>query len=139
MSYVFWLIVGVFLGGGLLLYARAHGIKGEKRILSIALVVAAIIYIGFALVWGDVAWIAIEIAGVPAYGLFVWLAIRHSFHWLALGWAFHPAWDVMLHLLGPGSAIVPEWYAIACITFDLLVAGYILVRTMSLKNGQIVK
>ncbi|MEN8133505.1 MAG: DUF6010 family protein [Pseudomonadota bacterium] len=138
MNYVVWLIAGVLLGGVLLLYARAHGIKGEKRILSVALVIAAVIYIGFAFVWGNTAWIAIEIAGVPAYGVFVWLAIRHSFYWLAVGWGFHPAWDVVLHLLGPGHAIVPEWYAVACISFDLLVAGYILARTMKSKNDRVV-
>ena len=121
----------------MLLYARARGIKGEKRVLSVALMVVAVIYVGFAFVWGDAGWVAIEIAGVPAYGLFVWLAIRHSFNWLAVGWGLHPAWDVMLHLLGPGKAVAPEWYAVACITFDLLVAGYILSRATNLKSEQV--
>ena len=131
--YLAWLIAGVFLGALLLLYARSRG-AGENRVLAIGLIVAAAIYIIFAFVWGDATWIAIEIAGVPAYGLFVWLAFRFTFYWLAIGWGLHTAWDVILHLLGPGRAIVPEWYAVACITFDFLIAGYIFSRTMNLKK-----
>ena len=127
MNYVIWLIIGLVLGTALLLYARARGRNRQKRILSIGLVVAAIIYVGFALLWGNPMWIAVEVAGVLAYGIFVWLALRYSINWLAAGWAVHPAWDVILHLLGPGHAIVPEWYAVACISFDFLVASYVLI------------
>lgn len=137
MSYALWLILGLGLGGALLLYARTRGIRGEKRILSIGLLIAAIIYVGFAFIWGNATWVAIEIAGIPVYGSFVWLAMRHSLNWLAVGWGVHPAWDVILHLFGPGRTIAPEWYVVACITFDLLIAGYILVRSMSSKKDHV--
>ncbi len=129
MLYALWLLLGLILGSGLLLYARSYR-KGraEKHVLANALIVAAVIYIGFALVWGDVRWIGIEIIGVMIYAAFGWAAKRHSVYWLAAGWALHPVWDVGLHLLGHGNTIAPEWYAIACISFDLLVAGYVLGR-----------
>ena len=37
----------------------------------------------------------------------------------------HAAWDVGLHLLGGGTAFAPTWYPLLCLSFDLLVAGYI--------------
>jgi hypothetical protein len=37
----------------------------------------------------------------------------------------HPFWDVVVHYIGPGSAFTPWTYAIACISFDWLVAAYI--------------
>jgi hypothetical protein len=45
--------------------------------------------------------------------------------WLAAGWALHPIWDAALHLQGSGAAHAPEWYVVACISFDLPVAAYI--------------
>lgn len=126
-GYVYWLVLGLVLGMALLSYARSRGCRFEKRVLAIALIVAAVIYVGFSLVWGNPGWFFIELAGVPVYGLFYWLSVRYSFYWLAIGWAVHPAWDVFLHLTGPGHFIAPEWYAIACISFDILVAGYIAV------------
>ena len=126
-SYAIWLVIGVVLGIVLLTYARTR-IRKEKIVLSIGLLVAAFIYVCFALVWGNFEWFFIELAGVPIYGLFYWLAVRYSYIWLAVGWAAHPIWDVFLHLKGPGHFVAPEWYAVACISFDFLVALYILIR-----------
>lgn len=132
MIYMFWLILGFVCGGMLLLYARAYSKRAEKQVLAIALVIAAMIYVGFAIMWGDVTWLVIELAGLPIYGIFAWRAIRYSqYYLLGIGWMLHPLWDVVLHLMGPGNIIAPEWYAIGCISFDLLVAGYIFSRVSS--------
>ncbi|MEW8030043.1 MAG: DUF6010 family protein [Candidatus Thiodiazotropha sp.] len=119
-----WLVLGLALGIALILYARNRG-RSEKTILAIGLIVAALIYVGFALIWGDATWFFIELAGVPVYGMFYWLSVRFSFLWLAIGWVAHPVWDIFLHLKGPGHIVAPEWYAVACISFDILVAAYI--------------
>ncbi len=44
---------------------------------------------------------------------------------LAAGWALHPIWDAGLHLQGSGATHAPEWYVVACISFDLLIASFI--------------
>jgi hypothetical protein len=36
-------------------------------------------------------------------------------------------WDVAVHYAGPGHAFAPDAYAITCLSFDLLVAAYIVV------------
>jgi hypothetical protein len=45
---------------------------------------------------------------------------------LALGWAFHAAWDAALHKL-TAAPFVPDWYPLVCLSFDLVLAGYIIV------------
>ena len=106
-----------------------------KHLLGISLIIAAIIYIGFAVVWGSPVWVAVEALGALFYTLFYWLSIKYSALWLSLGWILHPVWDVVLHLFGPGSQVAPEWYAIACLSFDIVVAVYILHRVKYKKNA----
>ena len=122
---VLWLLLGAIGGSVFVRYAHSRGRENEMRILSMGLLIAAAIYIGFALLWGTFMWVSIETAGMLLYGIFVWLAYRTSYYWLAVGWALHPAWDVLLHLVGPGHAIAPTWYMVSCISFDVIVAGYI--------------
>ena len=54
--------------------------------------------------------------------------VRGSPWWLVAGWALHPVWDVPLHYLGPGHAFAPESYAIACLSWDWVIAAYLIYR-----------
>jgi len=40
----------------------------------------------------------------------------------------HPVWDFGLHYIGPGREVGPWTYAIACLTFDWVVAAYVFIR-----------
>ena len=122
-----WLLLGLVFGALFLAFARAQG-QAEVRTLAAGLVVAAIIYVGFAFAQASVSWVLFEIAGVAFYGALAWLGIRHSVLWLAAGWALHTLWDTWLHLFGGGASFAPEWYVVACISFDLLVAVYVACR-----------
>ena len=117
-------LLGIILFLPYLILAHRLVLNRAVQFLSSGLVVAALIYVGLA-VWRDTAWMGVETVGVIAYGMCAILAIRHSILWLSLGWGLHPLWDVALHWLGPGSHVVPAWYAIACVSFDLAVAGYV--------------
>jgi hypothetical protein len=122
---VFWILFGVVAAILFLALARIKQ-NQELRILAVGLVVAALIYIYFAI--GSSAsklWIEIEIVGVVFYGLLAVLGLRYSSWWLMLGWITHPFWDIELHLVSQGSAFTPAGYAIACASFDLLIAMYI--------------
>ena len=125
---ILWWIVGLLSGAAYLRYARLGSWRRERWNYAFGLVVAAAIYLIFAVVWGDGRWLLVETAGLVVYGAFAWLGMRHSVAWLAFGWATHSLWDTMLHLWGPGAHVAPRWYAIACLAFDVLVAGYILWR-----------
>ncbi|MDX1671346.1 MAG: hypothetical protein R3211_03335 [Balneolaceae bacterium] len=81
--------------------------------------------------WGSLSWVFIEIAGVLVYGFLAWLGVRFTKYWLAFGWTAHLVWDWVLHFRGAGSAVAPEWYVFLCISFDLFIAGYIIVGLTS--------
>ena len=103
-----------------------------RSVLVIWLFIAAGAYFGFATLGRDVVdtypiWMLVEIAQVFAFGALALLGLRGSPYWIAAGWALHPLWDVVVHYLGPGSAFTPWTYAIACISFDWLVAIYIVI------------
>jgi hypothetical protein len=132
-----WLLVGVLGALGLIATIRVKP-ENESQILAIGLVVAALIYIGFALI-GDagLSWIATEVSGVAIYGFFAVLGLCHSKWWFMLGWLAHPIWDVWLHFVGSGVMFTPIWYSSACVSFDLFVAAYIFytqVRAISVNN-----
>ena len=125
MPIYLWLLPGLLLGTVFIILARSSA-RGERRFLAVGLVVAAIFYIGFAAV-GDatVRWLLWETLGAVFYGALAWLGLRYCVWWLVLGWATHPAWDIFLHLTGAGSTFTPPWYAVGCVSFDLLVAAYL--------------
>lgn len=130
-------IVGLLLGAvGAIAFLVATKVKpdAETRVLAIGLVVAAWIYVGFALVAGaSLEWVALEIFGVAIYSLFAGLGVRYSSGWLLVGWLAHPLWDLGLHsvgntvgnTVGSSTTIAPAWYPPLCVSFDLVVAAYV--------------
>jgi hypothetical protein len=128
MEFVIWLFAGVVLVAPLLLYANRQTLGENQRIFGKGLLIAASIYVAFAVIDANVFWLKVEILGVAAFSIFYWLSTKYSINWLALGWALHPAWDGIIHIAGPGAQIAPFWYAVACIPFDLAIAGYLSIR-----------
>ena len=103
-----------------------------RSVLVIFLIIAAGAYFGFAtvgrdLVGSDQVWILVELAQAVVFGAIGMLGLRGSPYWIAGGWALHPFWDVVLHYIGPGHTFTPWTYAIACVSFDWIVAIYIVV------------
>jgi hypothetical protein len=99
-----------------------------RTLLATVLFAAAGAYLGFAFAAPvPRIWLLIELLQCIAYGTMGLIGWRGSAKWLALGWALHPIWDFGLHYVGPGS-FAPWTYAIACISFDWVVAAYILIR-----------
>jgi hypothetical protein len=127
------LLFGIIFSLTLVRLARTKGPEGESRIYAIGLVTAALIYLSFGLVGGvSASWLAVESLGVIIYGAVAWVGLRWQPSFLALGWAAHVAWDVLLHLNGAGAEYTPAWYPWLCISFDLVIAGAVvaLVRRM---------
>jgi hypothetical protein len=110
------------------LLSRFASDSAGRSLLVILLIVAAGAYFGFAIGAGaGPRWTLVELAQCIVYGAMALLGLRGSPYWLAAGWALHPVWDVALHYFGPGRSFAPWTYAIACISFDLVVALYIVV------------
>src|SRR5919202_888890 len=103
-----------------------------RSVLVIFLFIAAGAYFGFATMGREVVdtqpiWMLVELAQVIVFGTLALLGLRGSPYWIAAGWALHPFWDVVVHYIGPGHPFTPWTYAIACVSFDWLVALYIVV------------
>jgi hypothetical protein len=103
-----------------------------RSLLVIFLVIAAGAYFGFATLGREVVdtqpiWMLVELAQAIVFGAIGLLGLRGSPYWIAAGWALHPFWDVVLHYIGPGYSFTPWTYAIACVSFDWLVAIYIVI------------
>ncbi len=103
-----------------------------RSVLVIFLFIAAGAYFGFATLGREVVdmqpiWMLVELAQVIVFGTLALLGLRGSPYWIAAGWALHPFWDVVIHYIGPGHSFTPWTYAIACISFDWLVAIYIVI------------
>jgi Family of unknown function (DUF6010) len=124
--------IGVFLASGFILFVRrSRSYTKEKRAFAVGLVIAALIYVGFAVFNDSLGWILLEFLGVVVCAVFAWLGLKKSGWWLAVGWALHPLWDAGLH---HSTDFVPHWYIATCIGFDLLVAGYAGFRELNGRN-----
>lgn len=97
----------------------------ERRLWALFLVIAAGIYVGFAVVAG--AGLNQELIGLAIWCVLAWLGDRWAAWILPFGWASHALWDVGLHGFG-GSLQVPGWYVAACLGFDLVAAVYLVTR-----------
>ena len=97
----------------------------EIHVWSIGIVIAALIYVLFAV--NKEAWnyLPMELVGVLFYSILAWLSIKYNTYWLALAWGLHIGWDVLLH--DPiTTSYVPVGYPSACIGFDIIIVCYVL-------------
>ena len=123
------LLFGLLLGTALVAFAR-FGPCRELLVLSIALWVAAGAYVVFAGCARSYTWFSLELGGALFFCTFAFLGLRSSPWYLIIGWTLHPLWDVGLHLRGAGALYTPGGYALACLSFDLIVAGYMILQVL---------
>ena len=130
-----FLLYGAVGGVVTLLVARAVR-RYSRVVLAGALMIAALFYVGFAY-RGDAgtAWMLVEILGLLGYMGMAAAGVRGSAWWLVAGWTLHPVWDVALHLVGAGRAFTPLAYPVACISWDLIVAGGIVATIRSSRRA----
>lgn len=119
-----WFALGLALAGLTIRPLLRFGPETQRRLSALYLVIAGLIYVGFGLAWGDGGWLWTEVGGAALCAVFAGLGLWHHPLWIAVGWGLHPIWDVGVHLLGPGAHVAPRWYAIACLSFDVLFAAW---------------
>jgi hypothetical protein len=99
-----------------------------RTLLATVLFAAAGAYFGFA--FDETTpriWLLIELLQVIAFGTLGLYGWRGSPYWIALGYVLHPLWDFGVHHVGPGRSFAPLTYVISCISFDWVVAAYIII------------
>ena len=123
-------IVGAMLSLIAFLLSRFWKDIAGRTLLATVLFAAAGAYLGFAFAFEGTllrGWVFVELLHCIAFGALGLCGWRGNAKWLALGWALHPFWDFPLHYLGPGRSIAPWTYAVLCVSFDWVVAAYILI------------
>ena len=126
------IIIGAILASAILFGFRATDNFKAKKFFAGALIIAALIYIGFA-VSGILAqtaainWILVEIGGLIIYLALAYAGVKISMWFLASGWTAHIFWDAAFHH-GDKISYVPDFYPPLCIGFDLVFAAYIVYR-----------
>lgn len=121
-------LAGVGLALAVLLYTRARGLAAFRRSWGIFLVIAAVIYIGFALAWGSGQSVGIELVGVVIFTVVAGVGVRWWPLALPIGWTLHVIWDLLLHpVQSDALAYAPWWYPALCVGFDLFAAGFLTV------------
>ncbi|MEM8557438.1 MAG: hypothetical protein AAGG50_06395 [Bacteroidota bacterium] len=121
--------VGVGLATVYLAVARRGSAQAERRWHGLALVVVALIYVGFALL-GNPDWLDLELLGVALVGALAWAGVTRDPLWLAAGWAAH-----MLPHGGRSAVFMPAGYAALCVGSDLVVAVYVLALRRRIAAG----
>lgn len=115
--------------------ARLGGRRLEGWVYSLGLVVAALVYVVAAARAGGGKELLVEAVGLAAFGTIALVGLLFSPLVLALGWALHVGWDLVLHP-GTGAGSIPYWYPAVCFGFDLLIAAYV---AASLRGGGILR
>ncbi len=114
-----WITLGVVLAVPLVVIGRKLPDRVERVGWIVGLFVAASVYVAFALARSAPPLaVAFEVGGVVLFTGLAGLGLRDR-RWLGAAWLLHPVWDWMHH---PGGfAYGPEWYAWACLAFDVVV------------------
>lgn len=136
MLTVIHLLLGALICAAFVFAVRRLAPRGEFRVYAAGLVVAALVYVVFAVAGGAPgAWLAVEFGGLVAFTFFALAGLRRSPLPLALGWAAHALWDLLLHADavthagGADAHFVPDWYRLLCAGFDFALAAYLAART----------
>ncbi len=126
------IIIGGLIAAAVLYAVRRTREERFKKFFAGSLIIVALIYVGFAGVGISTEtatsnWLIIELVGVLIYSFFAYAGVKISAWFLAVGWAAHVLWDVLLHW-GESIVFVPDFYPSVCIGFDLVFAAYIAYR-----------
>ena len=131
------LIVGAVIAIAFVAGVRSLRDDRARFVYAVGLIVTALLYLAFAVAGGaERGSLALEFLGVILYGALAFAGLRGNITALALGWAAHPAWDVLLHTSGTGATYTPSWYPLACVGFDLVVAIGVLAEARSRRISQ---
>lgn len=117
--------IGALLASGAAYYWRNSSKLAQRRVYTSHLVLAAAVYVLFALRAPSRNWLLLEVAGFLGYSAISLYGLKRSPMWLAYGWAGHVLWDAVLHWNETTTTFVPHWYAPLCIGYDLVMAGYL--------------
>ena len=122
------LVAGAIFGGVTLIIPTLLSRDTAFGLLAILLGMIASVYLGYALGDGRLRAFQVEYVGMVAFAALATIALaRGSAVLLALGYFSHGLWDLLHHRRGVDTRM-PWWYVPLCLSYDTVVAIYVLVR-----------
>ena len=114
----------------------SRAMKFERAWLAIFLVGMPLVYMLGWLAARNLAatsWILVEFLGLALFAALAVLGFKNSPWFLVVGIAGHGiAWDSWHY---KNSAYVPDWYAVACLLVDLVLAAYVAARVPAYRQA----
>ncbi|NRA09653.1 MAG: hypothetical protein HRU02_15970 [Myxococcales bacterium] len=123
---LFHAVLGGIMAAIFVAIARRYT-ERENGLFALGLLIAALAYPAYGLGALAPSRLGVEAAGVIVFAGFAILGVYTSAWFLVLGWAAHGLWDLVI----PASRDVgylPSWYAVLCLGFDVVIAGYLAGR-----------
>jgi hypothetical protein len=122
------LVAGAMFGGLTLIIPTLLSRDTAFGLLAILLGMIASVYLGYALGDGRLRAFQVEYVGMVAFAALATIALAQgSAVLLALGYLAHGLWDLVHHRRGV-EVRMPWWYVPLCLSYDTVVAIYVLVR-----------
>jgi hypothetical protein len=122
------LVTGVIFAGATLIIPSLLSADTAFGLLAILLGMIASVYLGYALADGHLRAFQVEYVGMVVFAALATIAlVRDSAVLLALGYFGHGLWDLLHHRRGV-EVRMPWWYVPLCLSYDAVVAIYVLVR-----------
>jgi hypothetical protein len=122
------LVAGVIFAGVTLVIPSLLSRDTAFGLLAILLGMIASVYLGYALADGRLRAFQVEYVGMVVFAALATIALaRGSAVLLALGYFGHGLWDLIHHRRGVDTRM-PWWYVPLCLSYDAVVAIYVLVR-----------
>lgn len=121
---VFGMVGAVVLCGIAWLLPAERGLD----LLAVGLAVVGAVYLGSALNDGRLQLQLLEGGVAVVFLVLALVGLWYSPLVLAAGWLLHAVWDSFHHPHPVGAPIAAHWYPLACLSFDVLVAAFLLIQ-----------
>ncbi len=133
MASVIGALIGVLVAWLTVRFTRRLQPRHEQLFYALSLIPIALIYIGFCYYYQRTDALAVEWIGVAIFSVFAVLGQWLWLGFLALAYVAHGLWDLgheLYHnsVMGYSWTPVPMGYAVFCVVYDLIVAGYVVKR-----------
>lgn len=119
-------IIGAIVLGVICLFQPLFGNKSSFLWAQVLLVLAAVVYVAFALMWDRKYLPLTNYQFISAFSLLGLAVLTEEMLFVALGLFLHAIWD--LWHLATQKRYVPWWYAGACVYVDLGAVALILLK-----------
>ncbi|GMN05586.1 hypothetical protein MTsPCn5_09740 [Croceitalea sp. MTPC5] len=115
------LAIGIILGFATVILAKVTGFSRDRGFYPLLLIVIALYYVLFAFQYAVNTAILLEVGIALIFSVLAFIGHKRSLIIVAAGLALHGIYD-LLHSAIPYTTEAPDWWAMFCLGFDVVLA-----------------